>query len=292
MASSNHTSRQQLIEQCLTDIDLYSLELHDQNCWICHDVMLPPKQDGAATTEAQKLGSSESTMQSPDSPITGAGTNKNTPADKEADGDDRSAVKVACGHTFCKYCISKWLSLSTTCPECRTTLFTAPTRRFFPSTRGYVLPTGGYIPPTGGYIPPTGGNGYIARPRRRARGLPRLAPTGPLTMLQRWQRDRESIIRNVTEIIRDESHPLAIPARRLRDFIMRETTQDVLPGHPMWAMIKVLGDFPARMTNHWVEHAIERLDEGLRLHPGLPMSVHLDHLDAWYALSLDLMNHT
>ena len=131
MANSLRTSRQQLIEQYLTSIDPCILEVHEQTCWICHQVMLPAKQDRNAAAESQKLGSDSSTAESPEQTITDAATDESihgTQNKQEADGDDRSAVRLACRHTFCKSCISQWLSIAETCPECRTKLFTAPNR--------------------------------------------------------------------------------------------------------------------------------------------------------------------
>ena len=240
MAESSQSSRQRLIKQCLTDIDPYELEDHDRNCWICHQAMLPSQRVGdAAAVESQQA-------ESPDPCIPGTTTDEsmrstleNEKTDSDANTDDLSAVKIACGHTFCRSCISKWLSLSSTCPECRATVVTAR-----------------------------------------------------LTVLEEWQEDRDAIIHNTTMVIRDESQSTWLPALRLRDFVMRETSRDELPNRSMWGIVTALQETPWAMTNEWVELVIEGMDRKLRENLDLPEESRRDIRRLQSALALDLLNHS
>lgn len=244
MADSTQTSRQQLIEQCLTDIDPGILEAHDRKCWVCHQVMVPPKNDQDTAAESQKLGL-ELTAESPEQTIPGTATDESIQSaqdDQDVDGDDLSAVRVACGHTFCRSCISKWLSLAETCPECRHKLFTAPTRA--------------------------------------------------LCRWDEWHEDRERIIHEASLIIRDESQPNWLPALRLRDFVMRETSEDEMPSRSMWAMVVVLGNSPATMTNRGLGIAIEHLEQTLSENLDLPEAMRRNLQRVLSALALDIVNHS
>ena len=43
--------------------------------------------------------------------------------------DPVSHVTTNCGHAFCKGCIHEWLESNTTCPNCRTQVYTLDTPR-------------------------------------------------------------------------------------------------------------------------------------------------------------------
>ena len=239
MAESNRISRQQLIEQCLTDINPCSLEPHDQKCWICHEVMLHAKQhDRDATAESQKLEFTDPSIPGTATDEMIQSTRGNEKPEDDIDGADLSAVKITCGHTFCKYCTSKWLSLSTTCPECRTTLFIAAT-----------------------------------------------------TALEEWQENRESMIRITTTFIQDHSESTWLPALRLRDFVVRETSHDELPSASMWAIVIALRRAPWTMTNEWVKQFMDGLERTLIEDVDLPEYSRRDIQEFQRILALDLVNH-
>lgn len=91
------TRRQDLIAECLTEIDVQDLELEKEDCSICLQSLL-------SNAQAEDIPNPE------------------------------RPVQLKCGHIYGQDCITHWLSSNETCPQCRAAVLPAthPNRILYP----------------------------------------------------------------------------------------------------------------------------------------------------------------
>ena len=149
MADSLQIPRHERIANCLSDVAINDLDQHAKTCWICLEPITPASQDKTTT-------------------------------------EDHSPTRLNCGHTYGKLCISLWLEVNQTCPECRTEVI-------------------------------TGSRELNSWRTRHAVSL-------PTTALDSWRARRAATLADLNAAIQDESRPDWLGALRLEDFILRETS--------------------------------------------------------------------